>query len=112
MFSFNVKLLHGVRSKVNQTEIKMASQNFIQGPKMDWTEDPDLHRCFREWREETELLVDTALAHIKDKSTKLKFVTLWAGKEAGTYLNTLRGEKGQSTDYAKHIRRVDKTKSR
>ena len=76
MFSLNAKLLHGVRSKVNQTEIKMVSQNFVQGPKMDWTEDPDLHRCFREWREETELLVDTALAHIKDKTTKLKFVTL------------------------------------
>ena len=72
MFSLNVKLLHGVRSKVNQTEIKMASQNFVQGIKMDWTEDPDLHRHFREWREETEFLVDTALAHIKDKSTKLK----------------------------------------
>ena len=76
MISLNVKLLHVVRSKVNQTELKMANQNFIQGPKMDWTEDPDLHRCFREWREETELLVDTALAHIKDKTTKLKFVTL------------------------------------
>ena len=96
MFSFDAKLLHGVRSKVNQTEIKMASQNFVQGPKMDWTEDPDLHRHFREWREETELLVDTALAHIKDKSTKLKFVTLWAGKEARTYLNTLSEEKKDS----------------
>ena len=96
MFSFNAKLLHGVRSKVNQTEIKMASQNFIQGLKMDWTEDPDLHRCFREWREETELIVDTALVHIKDKSTKLKFVTLWAGKEARTYLNTLSEEKKDS----------------
>ena len=96
MFSLNVKLLHGVRSKVNQTEIKMASQNFIQGPKMDWTEDPDLQRCFREWREETELLVDTALAYIKDKSTKLKIVTLWAGKEARTYLNTLSEEKKDS----------------
>ena len=96
MFSFDAKLLHGVRSKVNQTEIKMASQHFVQGPKMDWTEDPDLHRCFREWREETELLVDTALAHIKDKSTKLKFVTLWAEKEARTYLKTLSEEKKDS----------------
>ena len=96
MFSLNTKLLHGVRSKVNQTEIKMANQNFIQGQRMDWTEDPDLHRCFREWREETELLVDTALVHIKDKSTKLKFVTLWAGKEARMYLNTLSEEKKDS----------------
>ena len=111
MFSLNAKLLHGVRSKVNQTEIKMANQNFVQGPKMDWTEDPDFHRCFRKWREETELLVDTALVHIKDKSIEFKFVTLWAGKEARTYLNTLSGEKGQSTDFAKYIRRVDETKS-
>ena len=96
MFSLSVKLLHGVRSKVTQTEIKMTNQNFIQGPKMDWTEDPDLHRHFREWGEETELLVDTALVHIKDKSTKLKFVTLWAGKEASTYLNTLSEEKKDS----------------
>ena len=80
---------------------------------MDWTEDPDLHRCFREWREETELLVNTALPHIKDKTIKLKFITLWAGKEARTYLkHTLRGEKGQSTDFTKYTRRVDKTKSR
>ena len=63
---------------------------------MDWTEDPDLHRCFREWREETELLVNTALLHIKDKTTKLKFVTLWAGKEARTYLSTLSEEKKDS----------------
>ena len=92
----NAKLLHGVRSKVNQTKIKMASQNFVQGPKMDWTVDPELHRCFREWREETELLVNTALAHIKDKTTKLKFVTLWAGKEARTYLTTILDEKKDS----------------
>ena len=74
----------------------MASQNFILGPKMDWKEDPELCRCFREWREETELLVDTALAHIKDKTTKLKFMTLWAGKEARTYLTTIPDEKKDS----------------
>ena len=91
-----MKLLHGVRSKVNQTQIKMASQNFIQGPKMDWTEGPELHNCFREWREETELLVNTALAHIKDKTTKLKFMTLWAGKEARMYLSTVSDDKKDS----------------
>ena len=74
----------------------MANQNFIQGPKMDWTEDPELHRHFREWREETELLVDTMLVHIKDKYIKLKFVTLWAGKEARTYLNTVSEEEKDS----------------
>ena len=64
----------------------MAIQNFVQGPKMDWTKDPEFHKCFREWREETGLLIDTALAHIKDKTTKLKFMILWAGKEARTYI--------------------------
>ena len=58
---------------MNQTQTKMASQNFVQGPKMDWTEDPELHKHFSEWREDTELLVNTALADIKDKTTKLKF---------------------------------------
>ena len=96
VFSLNAKLLHGVRSKVNQTQIKMANQSFIQGPRMDWTEDPDLHRCFRDWREEMELLVDTALSHIKDKTIKMKFITLWSGKEARTYLNTLSEEKKDS----------------
>ena len=50
----------------------MANQTFVQGPKMDWTEDPELHKHFREWREETELLVNTALAHIKDKTIKFE----------------------------------------
>ena len=71
----------------------MASQNFIQGPKMDWTEDPELHKHFREWRKETELLVDTALAHIKERKTKMKFMTLWAGKEARTFLATVHEDK-------------------
>ena len=84
------KLLHSVRSGMNQTEIKMASQNFIQGPKMNWTKNPELHKCFREWREETELLINIALAHIKDRTTKLKFMTLWAEKEARTFDHGLR----------------------
>ena len=50
----------------------MANQTFVQGPKMDWTEDPELHKRFKEWREETELLINTALSHIKDKATKMK----------------------------------------
>ena len=69
----------------------MANQNmqYIQGPKMDWTEDAGLHQRFKDWREEVELLMDTVLSHIKSADTKMKFVTLWAGKEARTYLNTL-----------------------
>ena len=69
----------------------MANQNmqYVQGPKMDWTEDAGLHQRFKDWREEVELLMDTVLSHIKNADTKMKFVTLWAGKEARTYLNTL-----------------------
>ena len=73
----------------------MVSQNtqYIQSPKMDWTEDADLHKQFNDWREETELLLDTVLSHIRNQETKLKFVSLWAGKEARTYLNTVDKDK-------------------
>ena len=69
----------------------MANQNmqYVKGPKMDWTEDAGLHQQFKDWREEGELLIDTGLSHIKDADTKLKFVILWAGKEARTYLSTV-----------------------
>ena len=69
----------------------MANQNmqYVQGPKMDWTEDAGLHQRFKDWREEVELLMDMVLSHIRSADTKMKFVTLWAGKEARTYLNTL-----------------------
>ena len=63
---------------------------------MDWTEDPELHKHFRQWREETELPVDTALVHIKGKTTRLKCVALWAGKEARTYLTTVSDDKKDS----------------
>ena len=33
--------------------------------------------------------MDMVLSHIKNADTKMKFVTLWAGKEARTYLATL-----------------------
>ena len=69
----------------------MPNQNmqYIQGPNMDWTEDAGLHQRFKDWREDVELLMDMVLSHIKNADTKMKFVTLWAGKEARTYLNTL-----------------------
>ena len=69
----------------------MASQNtqYIQDPKMYWTEDADLHKWFKDWREETELLLNTVLSHIKNQETKIKFVSLWTGKEAKTYLSTV-----------------------
>ena len=69
----------------------MANQNaqYVQGLKMDWTEDACLHQQFKDWREEVELLLDTVLSHIRNQETKLKHVSLWAGKEAGTYLRTV-----------------------
>ena len=63
---------------------------------MDLTEDAGLHQRFKDWREEVELLMDTVLSHIKNADTKMKFVTLWAGKEARTYLNTLEHDNRDS----------------
>ena len=69
----------------------MANQNtqYVQGPKMDWTKDAGLHQHFKDWREEVELLLDMVLSHIRNQETKLKYVSLWAGKEARTYLSTV-----------------------
>ena len=51
-----------------QLQVKMASQNtqYIQGPKMDWTEDADLNKQFKDWRDETKLLLDTVLSNIRN----------------------------------------------
>ena len=46
----------------------MANQNmqYIQNPKVDWTEDAGLHQRFKDWTEEVEFLMDTgALSHQK-----------------------------------------------
>ena len=77
---------------------EMASQNtqYIQGPKMDWTEDADLHKQFQDWREEAELLLDTVLSCIRNQETKLKSVSLWSRKKARTYLNTVDQDKKDS----------------
>ena len=80
----------------------MADQNmqYIQGPKMDWTEDAGLHQQFKDWREEVKLLMDMVLSHIRNADTKKKFVTLWAGKEAWTYLSKLEEDhRRQSKNY-------------
>ena len=69
----------------------MDNQNtqYVQGPKMDWTEDGGLHQCFKDWREEVELLLDTMLSHIRNQETKLKLCKLMGWKEARTYLSSL-----------------------
>ena len=48
---------------------------------MDWTEDVELHKWFKDWREEVELNLETILANIKEKITRAKFVALWGGRE-------------------------------
>ena len=63
---------------------------------MDWIEDAGLHQRFKDWREEVELQMDTVLSHIRSADTKMKFVTLWVGKEARTYLNTLEQDNRDS----------------
>ena len=62
----------------------------------DWTEDTDLHKQFKDWKEATELLLDTVLSHIRNQETKIKFVSLWAGKEARTYLSMVDQDKKDS----------------
>ena len=81
-----------------QSILKMANQNtkYIQGPKMDWTEDADLHKQFKDCGEEAELLLDTVLSHIRNQKINLEFISLWAGKEARTYLNTIDADKKDS----------------
>ena len=85
-----INLLHSLN--------KMANQNtqYVQGPKMDWTEDASLHQWFKDLREETELLQDAVLSHIRNHETKLKYVSLWAGKEARTYLSKVTKDRKDS----------------
>ena len=63
---------------------------------MDWTEDAGLHQQFKDWREETELLLDMVLSHIRNHETKLKYVSLWVGKEARTYLSRVTEDRKES----------------
>ena len=76
----------------------MAQENpiLLQGPKMDWTEDAELNKRLKNWREEVELNLETILANVKEKTTQAKFVILWAGREAHTYLSTQHTNKKNS----------------
>ena len=81
----------------------MASQNtqYVQGPKMDWTEEAGLHQWFKDWREETELLLDTVLSHIRNQETKLQ-VCQFMGWKRNKEIPQHGGwrQKRQSKDYA------------
>ena len=72
--------------------------SLLQGPKMDWTEDAALHKRYTDWRQEVQLILETVLSNIKDTKTKVKYVTLWAGKEACSYLNTVEEHQKNSLD--------------
>ena len=89
--SSEVKQTNSEKKRTPNRYDKMANQStqYVQGPKMYWTEDAGLHQWFKDWREEEELLLDTVLYHIRNQETKLKYVSLWAGKEARTYLSTV-----------------------
>ena len=50
---------------------------------MDWTEDAGLHQQFKDWREETELLLDTVLSHIRNQETKLSLLVYGLEKKQG-----------------------------
>ena len=56
---------------------------------MVWTEDAEIHKRYTDWRQEVQLILETILSNVKDTKTKVKYVTLWTGKEACTYLSTM-----------------------
>ena len=63
------------------------AQNYIQGPVMDWTEDEDLHKRYKEWQDEVELILSAPLNSLS-KTAKAGYVQLWAGKAARAYLKS------------------------
>ena len=44
------------------------------------------------------MILETYLSNVKDTNTKVKYVTLWAGKEARTYLNTVEEHQKNSLE--------------
>ena len=58
--------------------------SFLQGPKMDWTKDAELHKRYTDWGQEVQLILEAILSNVKDAKTKVKYVNLWAGKEVQT----------------------------
>ena len=69
-----------------------------QGPQMDWTEDAKLHKRYTDWKNKVQLILETYLSNVKDTKIKVKYVTLWAGKEAHTYLSTVEEHQKNSLD--------------
>ena len=39
--------------------------SFLQGPKMDWTEDAELHKRYTDWRQEVQLILRDNLIKCK-----------------------------------------------
>ena len=81
----------------------MANQNmqYVQGPKIDWTEDAGLQQRFKDWREEVELLMDTVLSHIKNADTKMKICDSMGRKGSQDILEHFGTRQSrQSQDYS------------
>ena len=53
---------------------------------------------YKDWRQQIQLILETVLLNIKDTKTKVKYVTLWADKEAHTYLTTVEKHQKDSLD--------------
>ena len=58
--------------------------------QMDWTEDAELHKRYTDWRNKVQLILETYLLNVKNTKIKVKYVTLWEGKEACAYLKHSR----------------------
>ena len=44
--------------------------SFLQGPKMDWTEDAKLHIRYTDWRQEVQLISETILSNVKERTQR------------------------------------------
>ena len=64
---------------------------------MDWTEDADLHKQFKDRREETELLLDKVLSNIRKSGNQARSLSVYGlERKQETYLNTVDKDKKDS----------------
>ena len=75
-------------------------------PKMDWTEDADLHKQFKDWREEAELLLNTVLSHIRNQEPSSSLSVYGLERKQGPISTQWIRQKGQSKDYVGHTSRT------
>ena len=95
----NVILLHGVRNQGTQSHNITKTQCLQKYWKFHhWTEYAELHKRYTDWRQEVQLILETILSNVKETKTKVKYVTLWAEKEAQTYLSTVKEHQKNSLE--------------